>query len=115
MRSKLETSKVEISPSTLIFHELIGLKVKISNSTNPTQTGIQGRVIDETKNMLFIENFASRILKIPKAGSEFVFRVPAELSKKGCRSDIFIKIQGNLLLSQPENRIKNIKKLRKWG
>ncbi|MGB9927554.1 MAG: ribonuclease P, partial [Methanosarcina sp.] len=40
---------------------------------------------------------------------------PAKLSEKGRRSDTFVKIQGNLLLSQPENRIKNIKKLRKWG
>jgi ribonuclease P protein subunit POP4 len=63
--------------------------------------------------MLIIENSQSRVLKIPKADSEFLFRIPAELSEK--RSDTFIKIQGSLLLSQPENRIKNIKKLRKWG
>ncbi|MCQ1535515.1 ribonuclease P protein component 1 [Methanosarcina sp. KYL-1] len=108
-------SKVEISPSTLIFHELIGLDVKVILSTNPALIGIRGRVVDETKNMLVIENAESRILKIPKADSEFIFRIPAELSEKGRRSETFVKIQGNLLLSQPENRIKNIKKLRKWG
>lgn len=106
---------MEILPSNLIFHELIGLEVKVNNSTNPSLIGIRGRVINETKNMLVIENSESRELKIPKADSEFIFRVPAELSEKGRRSDTFVKIQGNLLLSQPENRIKNIKKLRKWG
>ena len=108
-------SKVEIMPSTLIYHELIGLEVKVIRSTNPLSTGTLGRVIDETKNMLIVENSKSRELKIPKADSEFLFRIPAELSEKGRRSDTFVKIQGNLLLSQPENRIKNIKKLRKWG
>ena len=108
-------SKVEISPSTLNFHELIGLEVKIVDSTNPSYIGTRGRVIDETKNMLVIENSNSRELKIPKADSEFIFRIPAKLSEKGRRSDTFVKIQGNLLLSQPENRIKNIKKQRKWG
>ena len=108
-------SEVEIMPSTLIYHELIGLEIKVIRSTNPVLTGIRGRVVDETKNMLVIENSKSRVLKIPKADSEFVFRIPAELSEKGRRSDTFVKIQGNLLLSQPENRIKNIKKLRKWG
>ena len=106
-------SKVEIVPSTLIYHELIGLEIKVIRSTNPSLTGTRGRVIDETKNMLIVENSKSRELKIPKADSEILFRIPAELSEEG--SDIFVKIQGNLLLSQPENRIKNIKKLRKWG
>ncbi len=108
-------SKVEILPSTLIYHELIGLEIKVICSTNSALTGLRGRVIDETKNMLIVENSKSRELKISKADSEFLFRIPAELSEKGRRSDTFVKIQGNLLLSQPENRIKNIKKLRKWG
>lgn len=102
-------------PSTLIYHELIGLEIKVIHSTNPVLIGVLGRVIDETKNMLIVENSKSRELKIPKADSEFLFRIPAELSEKGRKSDTFVKIQGNLLLSQPENRIKNIKKLRKWG
>jgi ribonuclease P protein subunit POP4 len=102
-------------PSTLIYHELIGLEIKVIHSTNPVLIGVLGRVIDETKNMLIVKNSKSRELKIPKADSEFLFRIPAELSEKGRRSDTFVKIQGNLLLSQPENRIKNIKKLRKWG
>ncbi len=108
-------SEVEILPSTLPYHELIGLDVKVIHSTNPTMIGTRGRVIDETKNMFIVEDSKSRELKIPKADSEFIFRIPAEFSEKGRRSDTFVKIQGNLLLSQPENRIKNIKKLRKWG
>ncbi len=108
-------SDVEILPFTLPYHELIGLDVKVIHSTNPAMIGTRGRVIDETKNMFIVEDSKSRELNIPKADSEFIFRIPAELSEKGRRSDLFVKIQGNLLLSQPENRIKNIKKLRKWG
>jgi ribonuclease P protein subunit POP4 len=75
-------SKVEILPSNLIFHELIGLEIKVSNSTNPSLIGIRGRVINETKNMLVIENSESRELKIPKADSEFVFRISRALRKR---------------------------------
>jgi len=81
------------------------------HSTNPVLTGIHGRVINETKNMLIIENSKSRELKIPKADSEFLFRIPAELSEKGRRSDEFVKIQGNLLPITTRKSIKNIKKL----
>ncbi|MDD3042076.1 MAG: ribonuclease P protein component 1 [Methanosarcinaceae archaeon] len=108
-------SDVEILPSNLIYHELIGLFVKVVDSTNPSLIGIRGPVIDETKNMLLVETSQARELMIPKAGTEFIFRIPAKLSEKGRRSDTFVKVQGNLLLSQPENRIKSIKKLRKWG
>ncbi|MDD2438952.1 MAG: ribonuclease P protein component 1 [Methanosarcinaceae archaeon] len=108
-------SDVEISPSKLIYHELIGLFVKVVASTNPSLIGIQGSVINETKNMLLVENSQTRELMIPKAGTEFLFRIPAKLSENGRRSDTFVKVQGNLLLSQPENRIKSIKKLHKWG
>jgi RNase P/RNase MRP subunit p29 len=35
--------------------ELIGLTIRITNSKNKTDIGKQGKIIDETKNMIFIE------------------------------------------------------------
>jgi ribonuclease P protein subunit POP4 len=44
-----------ITPQNLVRHELCGLNVKIEKSTDPTQKGLKGRVIDETYNTLKIE------------------------------------------------------------
>jgi ribonuclease P protein subunit POP4 len=101
---------VEITPSKLIFHELIGLFVEVVDATNPSLISISGKVVDETKNMIIILTKADSKKLVPKAGTTFVFRIPARLS--GEHAVKHVKIDGNLLVSQPENRTKNIKKIR---
>ena len=44
-----------ISAKNLIRHELIGLCAEVAESSNKTQKGIRGLVVDETKNLLTIE------------------------------------------------------------
>ena len=46
---------MQLSPQNLIHHELIGLEAEVIYSTNNTQIGIKGKVIDETKNTMKIE------------------------------------------------------------
>lgn len=67
--------------------ELIGRKVKVGKH--------EGKIIDETKNMLIIET-KKGIKKIPKKGKIFEFKY------KGKK----IKIEGNFLIGRPEERIK---------
>ena len=38
-----------------IKEELIGLNAKIIDSKNPQNINIEGRIVDETKNMIIIE------------------------------------------------------------
>jgi len=44
-----------ITPQNLVRHELIGLKAKISDSSDREIIGIQGKVVDESRNSLALE------------------------------------------------------------
>lgn len=91
-----------ITPENLVRHELCGLKVKIKKSTNKSQIGLQGTVIDETYNTLKIET-NNKEKTIAKNTSIFIFTLP-----NGGR----VEVDGKLLVSRPEDRIK--KKLPRW-
>ncbi|MGM0770632.1 MAG: ribonuclease P protein component 1 [Halobacteriota archaeon] len=99
---------MEASASNLLFHELIGLVTEIIESTNPTLYNIKGKVVDESRNMLVIETEDMNEKKVPKMGSTFIFHLPSHSADQDQR----VKINGKLLLSQPENRVKNIRKIR---
>ena len=91
-----------ITPKNLIRHELIGLKVKIKKSTDPTLNGRSGKVIDETYHMLKIETREKEIL-VPKANCIFIFTLPDKTK---------VEVDGKLLVGRPEERIR--KKLPRW-
>ncbi|MGP8321067.1 MAG: ribonuclease P protein component 1 [Methanosarcinaceae archaeon] len=99
---------LDITPSNLIYHELIGLIVRVADSTNPTLVDIRGKVVDETRNTLILETDGAREIVVPKTGTIFVFQIPTRLA--GGHDVKHVKVYGTLLLSQPENRIKNIRK-----
>jgi ribonuclease P protein subunit POP4 len=99
---------LEASASNLIFHELIGLVAEIIGSTNPTLNNIKGKVVDESRNMLVIETEDMDEKMVPKQGTTFVFHLPSHSTDQDQR----VKINGKLLLSQPENRVKNIRRIR---
>lgn len=48
----------------------IGNTVKVTRTSNPLNTGIQGTLVDESKNMFTLQT-GSREVKIPKRGSQF--------------------------------------------
>jgi len=91
-----------ITPQNLVRHELIFLPVKIAKSTDPTQKGLKGKVIDETYNTLKIETKAGEKTVI-KENCVFVFTLPNKQK---------VEVDGKLLVSRPEDRIK--KKFLKW-
>jgi len=91
-----------MTPENLVRHELISLEVKVKESTNPSQKGLKGRVIDESFKMLVIET-PNGERSVPKEGATFIFTI--QDGKK-------VQVDGDLLLGRPEDRIK--KKLPKW-
>jgi len=103
---------MKITPRNIIHNELIGLDTEVVDSTNTFLVGIGGRVVDETRNMLTVD-IGEGEKKVPKSGSSFIFTIPSFDGKRYLPSKI--KINGRLLLSQPENRIqtKFKKKFRK--
>jgi ribonuclease P protein subunit POP4 len=85
-----------ITDTNLTAHELIGLRVSISTSTDPTKRGLIGTVRNETRNTITIET-QNRLLSIAKAGSSFTFQVP---------TGNMVTIEGSRILLRPEDRIK---------
>ena len=83
-------------------HELIGLKVEIVESSNPSHVGVSGKVVDETRQMLILET-KNGVKSFPKDACVFHFFLPSGKS---------VKVDGKLLVARPEDRVK--KKLKKW-
>ncbi|MCS4541585.1 MAG: ribonuclease P protein component 1 [Euryarchaeota archaeon] len=87
---------MSITPKNLIRHELIGLLAEVVKSTHPNYIGIKGKVIDETKNTLIIDQNGKE-KTIPKAEVTLHFTLP---------EDTIVEVYGKLLVGRPEDRIK---------
>ena len=91
-----------ITPQNILRHELIGLTVKVSETTNPSINGIRGTVVNETKNMLEILA-KGRTLMIPKDVATFRFRLPDRVQ---------VDVEGTRLVGRAESRLKT--RVRRW-
>lgn len=83
----------------LLIHELIGLRVKIVNSSSIYLLNIEGIVVDESKNTLIIEQKGKEIV-IPKKSCTFLFYLDNDE----------VIIEGKKILYRPEERVKKILK-----
>jgi ribonuclease P protein subunit POP4 len=61
----------------IVLHELIGLDAEIIDSLDRSQIGIKGRVISETKNLLYLKHDL-KTKKVVKKISKFRFTVGNE-------------------------------------
>jgi ribonuclease P protein subunit POP4 len=86
----------------LVRHELMGLKVKVVDSSNKKNVGISGKVVDESRNVIVIEKTNGKEVKLAKEYNVFVF----DLGKHK------VRVEGKILVGRPEDRIK--KKFKKW-
>ena len=84
-----------ISSRNVLRHEMIGLDVLVSGSTNPGQRGLSGRIIDETRNLLVIET-PKGVKRIAKVHNTFRVSLP---------SRELVEIDGSVLVLAPEKRI----------
>lgn len=89
----------EIRAENLLLHELNGLQVKIARSTDKSKTGLQGRILWETKKVFEIET-RKGVKRIQKRGCVFEFEA------KGKK----VRIEGKMLEARPEDRIKTFSK-----
>jgi ribonuclease P protein subunit POP4 len=88
-----------ITAQNLKRHELIGLKARVLQATNPSLVGIRGTIVDETRNMLVIRD-AQKERAIPK--KEVILEIGIQKEK--------VKIKGKELLGRPEDRIKRTRR-----
>lgn len=86
-----------ITPQNIFRHEFIGLPVEVANSSHDGYKGIKGKVVDETKNTIKIEDERGDEKIIPKKVAVFHFTLPG-----GSK----VEIDGKVIAIRPENRIK---------
>ncbi|WP_336036549.1 ribonuclease P protein component 1 [Halobacterium yunchengense] len=84
-----------VTPETLPRHELVGLHVRVVESTDPSRVGIEGEVVRETMRTLVVDSGAdgapdasgdgreraerdSGVTQVPKRGTTFEFRLTDE-------------------------------------
>jgi ribonuclease P protein subunit POP4 len=99
---------MSITPENIVRHELIGLRVKVGKSVDPTTESMSGMVVDESYGMLKVEGKKRGEEKpkeksIPKLNSIFIFTLP---------NGVKVEVNGSLIVGRPEDRIK--KKFDKW-
>jgi ribonuclease P protein subunit POP4 len=83
----------------LIFHEIIGLKVKIIKHSDPSLEGVEGIVTWETTRSLRIKKADGRNITVTKLGGRFLFYL------NGKR----VLVEGENILGDPIERVKRLR------
>ena len=84
-----------ISPENLLYHELVGLDVEISDSPDTSIRGLSGRIVGESKQMLTIRTDMRTVRVAKQVASRM--RVVTDLG--------VCFISGSSLIGKPEDRI----------
>ncbi|RLG74991.1 MAG: ribonuclease P protein subunit [Thermoprotei archaeon] len=93
------------TPSNLVFHELIGLRVDVVSHSDPSLVGLKGVVVWEIRNMLFIKNSRGKIVKVLKQYGTFRFYLP---------SGVAVEVSGTSILGRPDERLKRARDRFRW-
>ena len=89
-----------ITAQNLRIHELIGLRAKVQTALSLPHQGLEGLVVDETKNTLVLRTKDGTEKTIPKKGCIFRFRLPG-----GKTADL----DGGKIVFRPYDRPKKLK------
>ncbi|MDD3083906.1 MAG: ribonuclease P protein subunit [Candidatus ainarchaeum sp.] len=87
----VKEKKYEINNKNILVHEMIGMNVKVIESSDKQRIGVKGKIIDETKNTFILEG--KKI--IPKKECVFEF----DIGEK-------VIVNGKDILKRPEERLK---------
>lgn len=79
----------------MLKHEFVGLQIKITNSKNKMLIGLQGKIVNETRNTLTLK-VGESLKKVLK--TQVMFEV--NLGK-----DVF-EVDGKKIVGRPEDRLK---------
>jgi len=87
---------VPLTKSNICQHELIGLHASVACSTNPSQIGVSGLLVDESKNTVTISD-GVKDRRIQKKGACFHFALPDGST---------VIVEGHRILDRPVERVK---------
>ena len=86
---------MKVTPA-IVQQELIGLNAKVIRSSHPGYVGIEGKVLDETRNTILILH-KNRKKNVIKNTTVFNFTMP---------DGTIVEIDGKTIVGRPEDRIK---------
>jgi len=92
-----------ITAKNILRHELIGLDIEVVRDRNPSNVSIRGRVIDESRNTLLIQQ-GKKEKRVAKQTAVFRFKLPDSTA---------VEVEGPALVGRPEDRVKR-KMKRGW-
>ena len=81
--------------TNVLRHEFIGVKIEITDSKNKSLIGLEGKIVNETKNMFIIET---------KSTTKKIIKNQIKMKLKFKNKTV--EIDGKKLVGAPENRIK---------
>lgn len=87
------------TPQNIFYHNLVGLRVKVIQHPNEGVKGLEGLVVNESKNFLWIMDKKGNIKKVEKLGY-FEFELP---------SGTKVMISGESIRKRPEERLKKFR------
>jgi|LGVF01.2.fsa_nt_gb ribonuclease P protein subunit POP4 len=90
-----------LTSNNIYKHELIGLEVEIVDASHKGYIKVKGKVVDETKHMLMIDQDGVE-KSIPKKNTTFRFKI-----------NDGVDVDGSKLLYRPEDRTKKARKNRR--
>ena len=85
-----------VTPDNILSHEIIGLDVRLLESTDRRLEGLNGTVVFETRNTLSIRKNSDRMIQIPKQAAK---RIEVQTRLGVCF------ISGSSLIGRPEDRL----------
>lgn len=83
-----------MSPENVLLHEIIGLDIKIVESTDPTLNDVSGSIVFETRNTISIRTDSSVKQIAKKAATKIEIRTHSGVCF----------ISGSSLIGRPEDR-----------
>ncbi len=86
---------MKIIPQEVAGCELIGTKISVVDATNKSLIGLEGKVMDETRNTLLIESEHKEVILIKE-------QITIEFKYKNQK----VRVNGKILVARPEDRLK---------
>lgn len=97
-----------LDPKYVIYHDLIGFKIKVKPKSKKSGFRDYGTVINDTENMLVTQQEDNSVKNLIK--KNYLFRILLPDSEEG---SIVLEVDGAKLVGRPENRLRNLKKKRR--
>lgn len=95
---------MSVTAERIVRQELAGLEVRVADAADPTLSGREGTVVDETTNTLELSTERGTV-RLPKADCTFEFRLPGDGDDAA-----YVTVEGSELVGQPAERTERTRK-----